>query len=304
MQAIYTPDITTTNSEGNTASFEIAPLHRGFGVTLGNSLRRVLLSSLGGASVTAFRIEGASHEFTAIDGVREDAVQIMLNLKQLSFRVFSDEPQTLVLNKKGKGEVTAADIAETGDVEVTNPEQVIATLDDDKTQLKMEIRVEKGRGYVLVDDRSDHLPVGMIAVDALFSPVKKVRYKIGNTRVGQITDLDKLSVEIETDGSIDPRDALAQAATILSNQFSVIAGGDTVIEPAEEEPAEAAEDELNISIDELNLSSRTANALTKNEITTLSQLAKLSESELKGLQGFGNKAFEEVIAKLEELELK
>lgn len=301
MYAIHLPDITKSDENATHGTFVVEPLHRGYGVTLGNSVRRVLLSSLAGGAVTAFSVEGASHEFTSLDGVKEDVVQITLNLKRLRFRVYSDEPQTVTLKKKGKGQVTGADVSGTADVEVANPDQVIATLDDDKTELSMTLQVEKGRGYVPVDERNEQLPVGMIAIDALFSPVDRVRYKVENTRVGQTTDLDRLTLEIITDGTITPGQALQQSAGILVNQFSVLAGAET---PEAVEAPEEDTDELAVSIEDMELSSRTTNALQKNEITTVKDLAQMSESELKGLKGFGDKAYEEVMAKLKELELK
>lgn len=301
MYAIHLPDITTSDESSTAGTFIVEPLHRGYGVTLGNSIRRVLLSSLGGGAITAFSVEGASHEFTSLEGVKEDVVQVTLNLKRLRFRVYSDEPQTITLKKKGKGQVTGADITATADVEVANPDQVVATLDDDKTELSMTLQVEKGRGYVPVDERNEQLPVGMIAIDALFSPIERVRYKVENTRVGQVTDLDRLTLEIVTDGTITPRQAMQQAAGILVNQFNVLAGSEAVEAP---ESAEEESDELAVSLDDLDLSSRTTNALQKNDITTVKDLARLSESELKNLKGFGDKAHEEVMSKLKELELK
>lgn len=301
MYAIHLPDITKSDEDATHGTFVVEPLHRGYGVTLGNSIRRVLLSSLGGGAVTAFSVEGASHEFTSLDGVKEDVVQITLNLKRLRFRVYSDEPQTVTLKKKGKGEVTGADISSVADVEIANPEQVIATLDDDKTELNMTLQVEKGRGYVPVDERHEQLPVGMIAIDALFSPVDRVRYRVENTRVGQITDLDRLTLEIVTDGTITPSQAMQQSAEILVNQFNVLAGaeGSGVVEAPEEDG-----DELAVSVEDLELSSRTTNALQKNGVTTVKDLVQMNESELKGLQGFGDKARDEVMSKLKELELK
>lgn len=301
MQTIHLPDITTTQEGTNSATFVIEPLQRGYGVTLGNAMRRVLMSSLGGAAVTAFGVEGASHEFTTLEGVKEDVVQITLNLKRLNFRVYSDEPQTLTIKKKGKGEVKASDITANADVEVANPDQLIATLDNDKASIEMTLLVETGRGYMGVDERVEQLPVGMIAIDALFSPVERVRYRIENTRVDQLTDLDKLILDIETDGSVAPWEALQQAATILVNQFNVLAGGNAATATVE---APEYDDELAIGLDDLDLSSRTSNALQKNDITTLRDLTKLSDSELKNLKGFGDKAYEEVNSKLKELELR
>ena len=303
MNNFHLPEISILNEDERSGSFAIEPLHRGFGVTIGNSLRRVLLSSLGGSAVTAFSIKGASHEFTTVDGVKEDVVSITLNLKRLNFKVFSDEPQILKIKKKGKGVVTAADIEESNDVEVVNKDQVIATLDSDKTSFEMELQVEKGRGYSPVDERDENLNVDMIAIDASFSPVERVRYKTENTRVGQITDLDKLILDIETDGSIPAQDALKQAASILVNHFNIIAGGEVESEAETEEDTVGTED-LEISIADMELSQRTLNALEKNDITTVKQLASMSETELKDLKGFGSKALDEVVGKLKELELK
>ena len=303
MHGIHIPDIKATNETSTHASFTVEPLQRGYGVTLGNSLRRVLLSSLSGAAATAFSVEGASHEFTTLDGVKEDVLQITLNLKRLKFRVYSDEPQVLKISKKGKGPITGADITANADVEVVNQDQHIATLDNDKSKLEMSLQVEKGRGYITVDERQAQLPVGMIGLDAMFSPIERVRYKVENTRVGQVTDLDKLIIDVETDGTIAPNDALEQAATILVQQFDVLTGGNAATVAADADESEA-EDELAIGLDDLELSSRTTNALQKNEITTVGQLAKLSDSELKNLKGFGAKAYDEVSAKLKELELK
>ncbi|MEX0919707.1 MAG: DNA-directed RNA polymerase subunit alpha, partial [Candidatus Saccharimonadales bacterium] len=297
----HLPEIKIIDESDNVGEYAVEPLHRGFGVTIGNSLRRVLLSSLGGAAATAFSVEGATHEFTTLEGVREDAVMISLNLKRIKFKVYSDEPQTLTLSKKGKGPVTAGDFEGSSDVEIVNPDQLIANLDNDKAKLAMTLQVEKGRGYQTVDEQTQQLSVGMIGLDALFSPIKKVRYKVENTRVGQVTDLDKLIISIETDNSIAPREALEQAATILVNQFNTIAGGNTVEEI--EEVEEEVED-LNISVADLEFSQRTFNALEKNGIVSLKQLAAMSEAELKSLKGFGAKALDEVVAKLKELELK
>ena len=203
---INTPTITsvTDNSE-NSSTFVIEPLHSGYGMTLGNSLRRVLLSSIEGAAITSFRVEGASHEFTALDGIKEDVVAIMQNLKQIRFKVHSDEPQTLVIEASKKGEVTAKEIKTNADVEVINTDQYIATIDSAKS-LKIEIVVEKGRGYRTVEESSvTRQSTDFIALDAVFSPVLRVRYNVENTRVGQMTNLDKLNITAETDGSITPR---------------------------------------------------------------------------------------------------
>ncbi len=302
LHPIQLPELKPVHEEGNKATFAIEPLYSGYGMTLGNSLRRVILSSLGGAAVTAVKIDSVAHEFSTITGVKEDVVEIILNLKKLRFRVYSDEPQFIVLTASGKGEVTAASIKTSSDVEIVNPEQVIATLDNDKVKLGMEIKVEKGRGYVPVEHREgEKLEVGMIAVDALYSPVQRVRYNVENTRVGQMTDLDKLVMEIETDGTITPAEAMRQAAEILVEHFQVVAGN-----PAGTLAGGQAEDHsetgaAKVNIEEINLSPRTTNALINNDIKTVKDLLKLSDQELRELKGFGSKAYDEVKEKITEL---
>lgn len=301
---IQLPELKTISEDGNKATFAIEPLHSGYGMTLGNSLRRVILSSLSGAAVTAVKIDSVAHEFSTIEGVKEDVVEIILNLKRLRFRVYSDEPQFVMLTASGQGEITAASIKTTSDVEIINPEQIIATLDTAKTKIGMEIKIEKGRGYVPVENReSEKLEVGMIAVDALYSPIQRVRYNVENTRVGQMTDLDRLVMEIETDGTIAPQDAIRQAAELLVEHFHVIAGNPV---GAETTAVAAAEDRTDtgaakISIEEINLTPRTTNALINNEIKSVKDLLKLSDQELRELKGFGSKAYEEVKDKIAEL---
>lgn len=289
----------------DTATFVIEPLHAGYGNTLGNSLRRVLLSSIRGASVVAFRIEGATHEFTTVNGVKEDVVDIMLGLKGINLISHSDEPVELRIEKKGSGPVTAGDIKTTADVEVVNKDHVICTIDDPKASVVIDLVVEAGRGYRTIEDSSaSRLHSDMIALDAAFSPVLRVRYKVEPTRVGQETNLDKLELTVETDGSISPRDAFEQAAAILVNQYTALAGSTTVEAAPVVGSNEAEEDsQLNTSIEELNLSARTANALVNNEIRTVHDLVTLSEQDLRELKGFGSKALDEVKDKLAELEL-
>ena len=309
-QTIHTPGIIKTEDHSeDSATFYIEPLHTGYGMTLGNSLRRVLLSSIAGAAVTAFKIEGVTHEFTTVEGVKEDVVDIMLNLKGVRFRVYSNEPQTLRITKKGKGSVTAKDIQTTSDVEVVNPKQTIATLDDDKKEFILDMVVEAGRGYRPIEEGAVKKPSDMIAIDAIFSPVHRVRYKVENTRVGQITDLDKLIITVDTDGSITPRDAFEEAAAILVNQYTALAGQTTVevAEPLNSQTNESTENEepaeLMTPIEELNFSARTTNALVNNDIHTLKDLFALSDAELRDLKGFGAKALDEVKDKMAELEL-
>lgn len=314
---IHTPGILNVDDHTETsATFTVEPLHSGYGMTLGNSLRRVLLSSISGAAVTAFKIEGATHEFTDVNGVKEDIVEIMLNLKGIRFRVYGEETQTLRIVKQGKGSVTAKDIETNADVEIVNPEHVIANIDDPKANLTIDLTVEIGRGYRTIEEGTAKKASDMIAIDAIFSPVLRVRYKVENTRVGQVTDLDKLLITVDTDGTISPRDAFEEAAAILVNQYTALAGK-TRVEVGENLTDEVnlngdgsengipGEDmsALNTSIEELNLSARTTNALINNDIHSIRDLFALNDAELKDLKGFGSKALDEVKEKLAELEL-
>ncbi len=313
---IHTPGVVTVDDHSATSStFVVEPLHSGYGMTLGNSLRRVLLSSISGAAVTSFKVDGATHEFTTVPGVKEDVVDIMLNLKGIRFRVYGDDAQNLRIVKKGKGAITAKDIQVNADVEVVNPEHVIATLDDDKAEFVMDLVVETGRGYRTIEEGSAKKASDTIAVDAIFSPVLRVRYKVENTRVGQMTDLDKLLITIETDGTITPRDAFEEASAILVNQYTALAGktsvesGEQLLTSAAVASGHAATDSsdepaaLNTSIEDLNLSARTTNALINNDIHTIKDLFSLSDAELRDLKGFGSKALDEVKEKLAEMEL-
>lgn len=305
-KVIHNPALARVDDvDANTATFVIEPLHAGYGNTLGNSLRRVLLSSIEGASIVAFRVEGATHEFTTVAGVKEDVVDIMLNLKGVRLMSHSDEPVEVRIEKKGAGPVTAGDIKTTADIEVVNPSHVICTIDDPKKSIIFDLVVENGRGYRTIEESSvERLHSDMIALDAMFSPVLRVRYKVEGTRVGQETNLDKLELTVETDGAISPRDAFEQAAAILVNQYTALAGSTTVEAAPSLGQVEADEQsELNTPIEELNLSARTANALVNNEIRTVHDLVTLSEQDLRELKGFGSKALEEVKDKLAELEL-
>ncbi|MCA9332441.1 DNA-directed RNA polymerase subunit alpha [Candidatus Saccharibacteria bacterium] len=310
-KSMHTPGIVNVDEHSSTsATFAVEPLHTGYGMTLGNSLRRVLLSSIAGAAITSFKIEGVTHEFTTVKGVKEDVVDIMLNLKGVRFRVFGGEQQTLRIVKKGKGKVTAKDIQVNADVEVVNPDHVIAVIDDDKATLTMDIVIETGRGYRTIEEVSAKKNSDMIALDAVFSPVQRVRYKVENTRVGQITDLDKLIITIDTDGSITPREAFEESAAILVNQYNALAGQTTVEATAplthDDENSDDSQDdsaELMTPIEDLNLSARTTNALINNDIHTLRDLFTLSDGELRELKGFGSKALDEVKEKMAEMEL-
>ncbi len=312
---IHTPGLVAVDDHTSSSStFTVEPLHSGYGMTLGNSLRRVLLSSISGAAITSFKIDGVTHEFTTVHGVKEDVVDIMLNLKGIRFRVYGDDVQNLRIVKKGKGQVTAKDIETNADVEIVNPEHIIATIDDDKATLTVDLSVEVGRGYRTIEEGTARKSSDMIALDAVFTPVLRVRYKVENTRVGQVTDLDKLLITVETDGSISARDAFEEAAAILVNQYTALAGSTRVAAAettgnnlvASQGNDDAAGDEpgaLNTSIEELNLSARTTNALINNDIHTIKDLFALNDAELRDLKGFGSKALDEVKEKLAELEL-
>ncbi|HWV45343.1 MAG TPA: DNA-directed RNA polymerase subunit alpha [Nitrospira sp.] len=305
-KVIHNPALANVEDHGATsATFTIEPLQAGYGNTLGNSIRRVLLSSVRGGAIVAFRVEGATHEFTTVKGVKEDVVDIMLNLKNVRLKVHTDEPVELRLEKKGAGAVTAGDIKTTADVEIVNPEQVIATIDDPKASVVMDLVAEAGRGYRTIEDSStSRVHSDMIALDAVFTPVLRVRYKVAGTRVGRETNLDKLTLTVDTDGSVSPRDAFEEAAAILVNQYTALAGSTTVeAAPALGQQDEEESNELNTPIEDLNLTARTANALINNDIRTVHDLVTLSEQDLRELKGFGSKALDEVKDKLAELEL-
>ena len=305
-KVIHNPALASIDEHSATnATFVIEPLHAGYGNTLGNSLRRVLLSSIKGGAIVSFKIEGASHEFTTVAGVKEDVVDILLNIKNVHINVFTDEPVELRIEKKGAGVITAGDIKANSDVEIVNPDQIIATIDDPKKSVVIDLVAESGRGYRTIEEssvsrvHSDH-----IALDAVFSPVLRVRFKVDGTRVGQETNLDKLSVTVETDGSVTPRAAFEEAAAILVNQYTALAGS-TSVEAAPALGQDLGDDanELNTPIEELNLTARTANALINNDIRTVHDLVTLSEQDLRELKGFESKSLDEVKDKLAELEL-
>ena len=304
-KAIHEAKLEEVNELGqNSAEFIIRPLYYGYGNTLGNSLRRVLLSSIKGAAITSFSIEGTTHEFTAIKGVREDVVDIMLNLKNVRIKSHSDAPVELMLEIKGSEQsekdgdkrVVAGDIKLPAEIEIANPNQVICHIDDPKYVLKMHMIVDTGRGYLTIEKSGqDRVHSDMIALDAVFSPVLRVRYKVENTRVGQDTNLQQLTLTIDTDGTLSPKEAFEEAAAILVNQYTALAGG-TTVESAPVPGANKEEEDtgLLLPIEELGLSARTANALTNNDIKTVRDLVLLSDSDLKDLKGFGAKALDEV----------
>ncbi len=302
MLIIQRPEVEAGDPEGNVQTFTISPLEPGFGHTLGNSLRRTLLSSIPGASVTQVRFDDALHEFTTIKGVTEDITDIILNLKDLVLRCESEEPVTLRIDKRGPGDVTAADIQTTTDVEVLNPELHLATVNQ-RGRLALDLTVEQGRGYLSAERNKRTSTIGVIPVDAIFSPVRRVAFSVEPTRVEQATNYDKLSLEIETDGSISPRDGLASAGETLRNLVSLVA--DLSSEPkglelGEVSPITAASPDLELPIEELDLSERPRNCLKRARVDTIGQLVQKSEDDLLAITNFGSKSLEEVLQKLDE----
>ena len=308
-KVIHEANLAEVNQLGdNSAEFVIRPLFYGYGNTLGNSIRRVLLSSIKGAAITAFSIEGTNHESAPVAGIREDIVDVMLNLKNIRLKSHSDEPVEVAFEIKGKnagkdGAVTAGDIKLPAGVEVGNPNQIICHIDDPNFTLKMNFVIETGRGYLSIEKSSnDRIHSDMIALDAVFSPVLRVRFKVENTRVGQDTNLQQLTITVDTDGTITPQEAFEEANAILVNQYTALANGTTVESaPAPGVESEADDSGLALPIEELGLSARTANALVNNDIKTVRDLVALSEVDLKDLKGFGSKALDEVKEKLTEL---
>lgn len=284
-----------TNTYGK---FFAEPFERGFGTTLGNSLRRVLLSSLQGSAITSVRIKGVLHEFSAIPGVAEDVTDIILNLKGVRFKMHGYEPRTIRIIQKGEGEVKAGDIITDPNVEVLNPGHHIATCSKD-ANLEAEMVVKLGKGYVPADrNRDEKAPVGTIPIDSIFTPITKVNFTVTNARVGQITDFDKLTLEIWTDGSVKPDDAVAFSAKILKEQLSIFINFDEEIEPIEEgEPQEEREklnENLYRSVEELELSVRSANCLKNAGIKLIGELVSRSEAEMLKTQNFGRKSLNEI----------
>ena len=293
------------HEQARVATIVAEPLERGFGLTLGNALRRVLLSSLQGAAVTAIQIDGVLHEFSSIPGVREDVTDIVLNVKQIALRMHAEGPKRLTLKAEGPGEITAGQIGQMADVEILNPDLVLCTLDEGVT-LRMELAVATGKGYVPADrNRPEDAPIGLIPVDSLFSPVKKVSYKVENTREGQILDYDKLTMTLETNGAVTPENAVAYAARILQDQLQVFINFE---EPKarvadESKPDLAFNPVLLKKVDELELSVRSANCLKNDNIVYIGDLIQKTEAEMLRTPNFGRKSLNEIKAVLAEMGL-
>jgi DNA-directed RNA polymerase subunit alpha len=301
MLIIQRPQVEAGEAEGNLQQFTIAPLEPGFGHTLGNSLRRTLLSSIPGAAVTQVRFDEALHEFDVIPGVKEDVTDLILNIKDLVLTCSAEEPVTLRLDARGPGEVTAGDIQTTADVEILNPELHLATVNA-KGRLALDLTVEQGRGYLSAERNKRTSTIGLIPVDAIFSPVRRVAFSVEPTRVEQATNYDKLTLEIETDGSISPRDALSSAGDTLRNLVTLVAelsDEPRGLELGEVAPSTASPD-LELAIEELELSERPRNCLKRARVDTIGQLVQKTEDDLLAITNFGSKSLEEVLQKLDE----
>lgn len=298
-QALIKPtklDIVPGSDPKRVATIVAEPLERGFGLTLGNALRRVLLSSLQGAAVTALRIDGVLHEFSSIPGVREDVTDIVLNIKTLALRMGGEGPKRVTLTAEGPGEVTAGMISTGHDIEVMNPELVICTLDDG-ARLAMEMVVEIGKGYVPAGaSRTEDMPIGLIPIDSVYSPVRKVAYKVENTRVGQVTDHDKLSLELVTNGAVTPEDAVALAARILQDQLQLFINFEEPQAAVEEDRKDELPFNKNLlrKVDELELSVRSANCLKNDNIIYIGDLVQKTEADMLRTPNFGRKSLNEI----------
>jgi DNA-directed RNA polymerase subunit alpha len=301
LQEITLPRIKNTKTQGNYASYDIEPLEAGYGMTLGNALRRVLLSSLAGAAVSSVRIDGVQHEFQDIPNVMEDVTDIVLNVKKLRLRSFSDHPVSMRLEVSGEQRVvTAADIMAPSTVEIVNPDLYIATLDNENAHFEMELVVETGRGYVPADSKEDQ-PIGVIPVDAIYTPVQKANYTVEHTRVGQMTNFDKIVLEISTDGTITPDEALRQSADILVRHFTQIANYRATLAEPEKPPLSSVPIPQKIydtPIEELDLSVRAYNCLKRSNITKVGQVLSMNEEDLLGVRNFGEKSLQELRERL------
>ncbi|MPZ15105.1 MAG: DNA-directed RNA polymerase subunit alpha [Chloroflexi bacterium] len=299
-EAATTATVDTVYLSGELGQFEIEPLANGFGLTLGNALRRVLLSSLTGAAITEIKVENVYHEFSGIPGVREDTTELILNLKQVRLKSYTDDLLQVRLESMGPGVVTAGDIHVPPELEIVNPELPIATLDSQDARLELQLTVEKGHGYLTAEGRESP-SLGVIPIDAVFSPIRRVNYRVEKTRVGARTDFDKLVLEIQTDGTVGPKEALAQGAQILLDQFQVFAqlGGAAPRSEKAAIGAGAIPSRLqDMPIEVLDLSSRTYNCLKRSQITIVGQLLQMSEDELLSLRNFGHKSLLELHEKL------
>ena len=304
-------EVAEISDDGKYGRFVVEPLERGYGITLGNSLRRIMLSSLPGAAVSRVKIEGVLHEFSSIPGVKEDVTEIIMNLKSLAIKNMSstNEPKTAYIEFEGEGVVRASDIQCDQDIVIVNSDQVIATLSGDKeSKLYMELTITKGRGYVSAEkNKSEDLPIGVIAVDSIYTPVERVNMTVENTRVGQVTDYDKLTLDVYTNGTLAPDEAVSLAAKVLSEHLGLFIDLSENAKTAEvmvEKEDDEKEKVLEMSIDELELSVRSYNCLKRAGINTVEELTNKTSDDMMKVRNLGRKSLEEVLAKLKELGLE
>lgn len=305
---IEKPKIETVeiSDDAEFGKFVVEPLERGYGTTLGNSLRRILLSSLPGAAVTSIQIDGVLHEFSTIEGVVEDVTTIILHIKKLALKIYSDEEKTLEIDVQGEGTVTAADITHDSDVEILNPDLHIATLGENAS-FRVRLTAQRGRGYTPADaNKRGDQPIGVIPIDSIYTPVSRVSYQVENTRVGQVANYDKLTLDVWTDGSTGPKEAIALGSKILTEHLNIFAGLTDEAQHAEimvEEEEDQKEKVLEMTIEELDLSVRSYNCLKRAGINTVQELANKTEEDMMKVRNLGRKSLEEVKARLEELGL-
>jgi DNA-directed RNA polymerase subunit alpha len=303
---LVSPKVERSEELRDYGKFTISPLERGFGVTLGNALRRVLLSSLEGAAITAVHVSDVMHEFSTIPGVREDVIQVMLNIKQLRFKLHNVDSATIHLEVKGQGTITGADIECPPEVEIINPECELFSISENDAHVEMEMTVESGRGYVPANDRSDHMAIGVLPVDAIFSPVRRVNWEVTSARVGHSTDYDRLTLDIWTDGTISPEKALIESSRILMRQLGIISGTseETLTKPIEQVEVEQPvvnRDIIEAPIEALDLGVRVFNSLKRTGITTVGDVMELldkGESAMLSIRNFGEKSLSELKAKM------
>ena len=308
MLEIEKPKIETVeiNTNAKYGKVVVEPLESGYGTTLGNSLRRILLSSLPGAAVTSIQIDGVLHEFSTVEGVEEDVASIILNIKKLALKIYSDEEKVIEIDVKGDGTVTAADITHDSDVEILNPDLYIATIAKDG-HLRMRMYANRGRGYARADqNKREDLPIGVIPIDSIYTPVSRVNFQVENTRVGQLAHFDKLTLDVWTDGSIGPKEAIALGAKIFTEHLNIFVGLTDEAQTAEimvEKEEDQKEKVLEMTIEELDLSVRSYNCLKRAGINTVHELANKSEDDMMKVRNLGRKSLEEVKVKLEDLGL-
>ncbi|HLV10327.1 MAG TPA: DNA-directed RNA polymerase subunit alpha [Halanaerobiales bacterium] len=308
MIEIEKPHVEIIDSDERRGKFEVAPLERGYGITLGNSLRRILLSSLPGAAITSVKIDGVRHEYSTIPGVLEDVTEIILNLKGVVVKYSGEEVEKITINTEGEGNITAGEFKTTGDIEIVNPDHKIATLDTDG-KLILEATIERGRGYVTAEENQDHFDkvIGLIPMDSSFSPIERANFKVENTRVGQVTDYDRLILELSTNGSISPEDAVSLSARIMVEHLELfinlteeVGNVEIMVEKEEEEKDKV----LDITIEELELSVRSSNCLKRAGINTVGELISKTEEDLMKVRNLGKKSLQEIKEKLAELEVE